>query len=142
VRAVARADYAPAVLTNRIGRRAVFANAVLMGRPVFDVALQRKGHPGDHRARRRRRKDHAMTSRDPNSAFVTRTRDPDTWVGERNTNASITLAKADPRASRLSIGSTPVLRGAPRSARFGAGTPPSASNHSVNLFTSDLRGSA
>ena len=32
-----------------------------------------------------------MTSRDPNSAFVTRTRSPDTWIGERNTNASMQM---------------------------------------------------
>ena len=35
-----------------------------------------------------------MTSRDPNSAFVTRTRGPDTWAGKRNANASMNPCEA------------------------------------------------
>ena len=47
-----------------------------------------------------------MTTRDPNSAFVTRARSPDTWTGKRNANASMNLAKPDPRASRTTIDTT------------------------------------
>jgi chromosome partitioning protein len=103
---------------------------------------QRSSLPGDHRARCRSRKDRAMTGRDPNSAFVICTRSPDTWIGERNTNASMNLAKPDPRASRTTIDTT-VLRPRTKIGPFWCGDAvATASNHSVNLSTSHVRDKA
>ena len=83
-----------------------------------------------------------MTSRVPNSAFVTRARSPDTWTGKR-ANASMNLAKPDPRASPNNHRHD---RASPRT-KIGAfwcgdAAVATASNHSVNLLTSHVRGTA
>ena len=84
-----------------------------------------------------------MTSRDPSSAFVTRARSPDTWTGKRNANASMNLAKPDPRASRTTIDTT-VPRPRTKIGPFWCGDAAVATaiNHSVNLLTSHVRGTA
>jgi hypothetical protein len=84
-----------------------------------------------------------MTSRDPNSAFVMRAPSPDTWTGKRNANASMNLAKPGPHSSRTTTDTT-VPRPLTKIGPFWCGDAAvaTASNHSVNLLTSHVRGTA
>jgi hypothetical protein len=62
-----------------------------------------------------------MTSRDLKHTFVSRPRDPDTWVRAGDVNVPKNGAKADHFTARLTIDVTPDLRGRIKVAAFRRG---------------------
>jgi len=62
-----------------------------------------------------------MTNRSAKRAFVSRPRDPDTWVRAPEPSATQNGAKAELFTARLTIDVTPELRGRIKVAAFGRG---------------------
>jgi hypothetical protein len=62
-----------------------------------------------------------MTRRGPKRAFVSRPRDPQSWIRAPEPSATQNGAKADLFTARLTIDVTPELRGRIKVAAFGRG---------------------